>query len=184
MINLPRNAKRWKRAVKLALALVLLADAGLAIYVWRAGAVPAAQEEERARLRLLYDQMGSDVRRAQAIRESLPAVRRDCDTFFEEQFLEAARGYSAVVADLGAIARRAGVAASNVRFSQRELEARGVIEVSVDAVAEGDYRSLVRFINGLERSENFYLLESLALGSTAGGRIKLNLGLKTYFRPS
>lgn len=183
-MTVERNAKRWKRAVRLALGVVLLLDLGLLIYLWRAGAVPAAQAEERAALRLLHEQLGSDVRRAQTIRASLPAVQRDCDTFFSEQFLDAARGYSAVVADLGAIARRAGVTASGVRFSQREIEARGVVEVTVDAVAEGDYGSLVRFINGIERSENFYLLESLALGSTAAGRIKLNLGLKTYFRPS
>jgi hypothetical protein len=182
-MSLARNPKRWKRAVRLALALVLLVDAGLAIYVWRAGTLPRAQAEERAQLRLLHEQLGGDVRRAHAIRQNLPRVREDCDRFFEEQFLDAGGGYSSVVADLNAIARRAGVASPGLRFSQREIEARGVIEVSVDTVAEGDYRSLVRFINGLERSEHFYLLESLALGSTGGGRIKLNLGLKTFFRP-
>mgnify|MGYP001608520988 FL=1 len=65
---------------------------------------------------------------------------------------------------------------------ERPLETRGVTEVTVSATVEGDYVSVVRFINGLERSDNFYLLDSLGLASSTGGSIKLNLQLRTYFR--
>jgi hypothetical protein len=47
---------------------------------------------------------------------------------------------------------------------------------------QGAYPSLVSFINGLERSKSFYLLDSLSLDSSTDGLLKLNLELRTYFR--
>jgi hypothetical protein len=46
---------------------------------------------------------------------------------------------------------------------------------------------VVRFINGLEHSGNFYVLDGLALAGSGSGsvgdmRLKLNLQLRTYFR--
>ena len=53
----------------------------------------------------------------------------------------------------------------------------------MSATVEGAYPGLVKFINGLERSQNFYLLDSLALASGMGGTgVRLNLQLRTYFR--
>jgi hypothetical protein len=40
----------------------------------------------------------------------------------------------------------------------------------------------VRFINGLERSKNFYVLDGLSLAAGSGGNLRLNLRLRTYFR--
>jgi len=86
------------------------------------------------------------------------------------------------VADLSDISNRAGIHTGGVTFKQRELEKRGVTEVEVTTAVEGEYPNLVRFINGLERSKNFYLLDSLTLASSAGGSIRLNLQLRTYLR--
>jgi hypothetical protein len=66
---------------------------------------------------------------------------------------------------------------------QRDRRApRDIVEVGISATVEGDYASLVRLVNGLERSPNFYLLDAMALSSTSGGLIRLNLELRTYFR--
>ena len=41
---------------------------------------------------------------------------------------------------------------------------------------------MIKFINGLEQSKNFYLLNDLHLTSANAGMIKLQLDLRTYFR--
>jgi hypothetical protein len=58
-------------------------------------------------------------------------------------------------------------------------------EVDVTATVNGDYPSVVRFINGLQRSEKFYILDDLTLASAAqnpAAPLRVNLHLKTYFR--
>jgi hypothetical protein len=50
-------------------------------------------------------------------------------------------------------------------------------------VVSGDYSSVVRFVNNLEHSDTFYVLDGLALAANgSGGQLRLNLQLRTYFR--
>jgi Tfp pilus assembly protein PilO len=62
------------------------------------------------------------------------------------------------------------------------VDKHGVNELSINVTMEGPYPSLVSFINALERSGNFYLLDNLALDSSANGMLRLSLELRTYFR--
>lgn len=41
---------------------------------------------------------------------------------------------------------------------------------------------MIRFINGLERSKNFYLVDGLRLASASPGTIRLEIEMHTYFR--
>lgn len=180
-----RGNKQWKKWVRVGLAVVLVLDVLLLYANWRAqGAGPRQQVAQRDRLREEEKLFGADMRRVAAIRDRLSDVQHEAGRFYADEFLSAASGYSTVTADLGKISTSAGLRASNLAFKERPLDSRGVTEITVSATVEGEYVNLVRFINGLERSENFYLLESLSLASSTGGNIKLNLQLRTYFRAS
>ncbi|HEV8383483.1 MAG TPA: type 4a pilus biogenesis protein PilO [Candidatus Acidoferrales bacterium] len=178
-----RNSRQWKRWVRIALAVVLAADALLVYANW--SATDPAARAAAARLEKLHEEHGllkADVERVSAIRDHLSEVQRDADHFYSQEFLPAGMGYSSIISDLGKISKSSGLGTSNVQFKERPLETRGVTEITVTATVEGQYVSLVRFINGLERSSNFYLLDNLTLASSTGGNIKLNLQLRTYFR--
>jgi len=62
------------------------------------------------------------------------------------------------------------------------LDGRGDIHLHQSAGVEGDYEGLIQFLNKLEHSENFYVLDSLALASSTAGKLRLNVQLRTYFR--
>lgn len=179
------SSKPWKKWVRRVLGVILALDAILLVANLRAvsarGDVAQLRQREK-KLQLQHDLLAADGRRVSGIRDHLPQVQRDCDDFFAKQFLDGATAYSTIVADLGEIAKSTGIRTSGVTFKQRELEKRGVSEVEVTTTVEGEYGNLVRFVNGLERSKNFYLLDSLALASSAGGNIRLNLHLRTYLR--
>ncbi len=91
-------------------------------------------------------------------------------------------GYSALEDDLGALARTAGLRTEGLSFRQHPADKRGVTEIEIGATVDGDYPSVVRFIDGLERSDNFYILDSLSLAAGSAGQLKLNLQLRTFFR--
>jgi Tfp pilus assembly protein PilO len=178
-----RKSHRWKIMIRWTLAVLLVADLVLLGLNLRTG--PSVQERHREieQLQRQHDLLAADVRRATDIQKKLAGVQREGDEFFKRELREAASGYSSVVADLGSLAKTAGLKTSAVTFRQQELAGRGVTEVQVSATVEGDYPSLVSFINGLERSRNFYVLDSLMLASsTQAGSLKLNLQLRTYFR--
>jgi Tfp pilus assembly protein PilO len=178
-----RNSKRWKQWVRAVIVAVLAADAILLYVNW--SSTDAGSKAAAAQLLPLRTQerlQGADVRRVTAIRGGLSDVQRNADKFYRDEFLTAGTGYSTIVGDLNRISKASGLRTTNVAFKERTLETRGVTEVTVSATVEGDYVSVVRFINGLERSDNFYLLDSLGLASSTGGSIKLNLQLRTYLR--
>ena len=57
----------------------------------------------------------------------------------------------------------------------------------MDATVTGDYVSVVRFLNSLQRSENLYEVDGLSLtedsqNHTANGPIRVVVHMKTYFR--
>jgi hypothetical protein len=177
-------AKQWKLWVRAAILVVFVLDGGLLVVRWRM-AVTSSREQLQHRVLLLKletARLRANLDQAAQIRARMPQIGTDCDRFYDGQLLGMKNGYPTLIGDLGKIANDAGLHASGVRFSQKDVAAHGVTEIEAEAVIEGDYPGLVRFINGLEQSKNFYLLDSLSLASSAPGRIKLNVRLRTYFR--
>ncbi len=178
-----RRLGAWKKRIRIAILALVGANAALFWYNGQLlGANPQAQDEQRNRLRGQHANFRAAVERAERIRAHLGQVEQDCEKFLVERLLGEETGYSVVVADLGEIARKAGLATRTVSYRPEELAKRNVMEVQVNATVEGSYPSIVRFINGLERSEHFYLMEGLTLASSQGGELRLNLKLRTYFR--
>jgi len=179
-----RSLSPWKKYVTAALSLLFAADIALGVFIWQGGREgPETKRRQRDRLELQAKLLKADVERGEKIKASLPQVGKDCDGFFKEHFLPASAGYSAVVAELTEITRKAGLKTGGVSFQQKELKGHGVTEIVMKTTVEGDYPALIEFIHALERSNNFYLLDNLTLasaGSTPG--IKLNLDLRTFFR--
>ena len=56
----------------------------------------------------------------------------------------------------------------------------GLAELRLDASLSGEYAPLMHFINGLERSKTFFLINGLTLTGQQGGLVNLRLKLNTY----
>ena len=178
-----RNRNRWKIWVGAALGVLLLADLALVYVLWQfAQSGPDAMRMEHARLQSESRLLKADVNRAQAIRTHLPDVGQQCDRFYKDEFLPVSTGYSDVLSDLGAIAGKAGLQTSGITFRQKAIPARGVTEIGITADVEGDYSSIIQFIDGLEQSKKLYLVDNLKLSSQNANHIRLNLEIRTYFR--
>jgi len=177
------RSRQWKKWVRWALLVLAVADVMLVVLRWQTARAATQQEKDQlVRLQKQHDTLGADVERAATIRGNLNGVEHQCNRFVAEQLLDTASGYSALVEDLGRISEKSGLETNSVSYKQRALEKRDVQEVEVQATVQGDYPSLVRFINGLERSSHFYLLDSLTLAPGSTGGVRLNLTLRTYFR--
>ena len=114
---------------------------------------------------------------------------RGLDTKLQSSGAEATRfyndrlpfAYSDVATQLGVLATRTNVRLSRAQYVQ-SVPQNDVTELRVDAAVTGDYRSLALFINGLERSHTFFLIESIGLSGAQNGLVNLRLRLGTYLR--
>ncbi len=164
-------------------ACCLLADVALVGYLWQMNRQgPDELRAERNRLATQAKLLKADVARGEKIRASLPQVKKSCDAFYDQSFLDRITGYSDIETDLDSIAAKAGVKTSGFSFKQKEVKDRGVTEIAIETSVDADYPAVIQFINGLERSKYFYLLDNLELASATTGGIRLQIGLHTFFR--
>jgi Tfp pilus assembly protein PilO len=176
------GSKSRKNAIRVIIGLILLADIALVGVNWHLAATPAAPADELRVLRQRSDLMRADIRRAEAIRAGIPGVQTETASFMEKELRPTSAWASTITDDLGKLAKDSGLQMGTIHFRPKAIEKRGVDEITITITMQGAYPSLVSFINSLERSRSFYLLDSLSLDSSTEGLLKLNLELRTYFR--
>jgi Tfp pilus assembly protein PilO len=175
-----------KQAIIAGVVLLVLADVALAAYSWRLASAPHSPREQLSLEMKQHELLKADIKRAQDIRDKIPAIQKNFDQF-EHSLFPASSGYSAVRSELGEIARKAGIQLVDLSFRQAEISNRGMTQVIVDSTVDGDYKNVIHFLNGVQRSPNLYEVDALALATEnanqgASGAIKVTLHLKTYFR--
>ena len=168
--------------IRAILAVILLADAVLIGVQWKLNGSPHVQATDLNRLGMMVKQYRADNTRLERFKTELPSDEKQWDEFFNGHFHPAGAGYSAISEDLGELSRSAGLRSASITFHQLNPDARGLVQIDIATAVEGDYDGLIQFLNKLEHSENFYVLDSLALASSSVGKLRLNLQLRTYFR--
>lgn len=166
--------------------IVLLADAGLAAYSYELATAPRKSLKESEREGLQLKMLQADISRAQKIKNDMPNIQKDCEKF-EKSLLAASSGSSSLSSELGSVARKSGVRLNDLTFKPTAIPERGLTEVAIDSTITGDYKSVIQFLNGLQRSANNYVVESLTLATDNSNQgpanvIKVGLHLKTYLR--
>jgi Tfp pilus assembly protein PilO len=177
--------KLKKRFIVVLLVLLVAADVTLGVYSWNLASAQSTQQE----LLLLTrnrDLLKKDIQRAKEIRSRIPAIQKDCDAFEQSLFPETT-GYSTVSAELGSLAGKSGLRLDGNAFKPKRLKGSDLTELGIDAQVTGDYRGVVRFLNALQRSDNYYAVEGLSArpaGQAPGGKaaLQVTLHIKTYFR--
>lgn len=90
---------------------------------------------------------------------------------------------SAILAELGALEQKSNVRLSRVQTAFAPA-LRDVTEVRMDASVSGDYTSVMKFINSVERDKMFFVINGLTLSGQQGGLVNLRLKVTTYMRGS
>ena len=175
-IHIQKSIVRW------ALLFILVLDVVLLGLNYKLSQSPQVSAGDLNRLMLLEKFYRADNARLEKFRTELPTDEKQWDEFFTSNFRPATAGYSAVSEDLGELSHSAGLHTDTISFHQHAPDARGLMEIEITTAVEGDYTSLVNFLDKLEHSKNFYVLDSLALASSNGGKQRLNIQLRTYFR--
>ncbi len=89
--------------------------------------------------------------------------------------------YSSIASTLGELEVKSGVRLTRVLYAQGPRDG-DLTEISMDAGVSGAYPQIMRFVNGLERSQTFFVVRAMTLTGQQGGMVNLRLRLSTWLR--
>ncbi len=169
------------------LAALVVADTGFYWLVLRPQEATPLDEAALAELGRQVAQAEAEVTRLERIAQALPTAGRDLSQFVAEHFHAEQTGSSALLAGFERVAGDVGVRPGRIEFRSFELKDRPeLVRMEIRTTVEGGYRNIVQFLETLERSAHFYLVERLGLAASqergAGGDLQLDLQLSTYLR--
>ncbi len=111
-------------------------------------------------------------------------ARAEGDLFMKDYFLSERSAYSTLVAELTEVAGKAKIKIKDHSFTEEPIEgAEHLKMLSISANYEGTYADLVEFVNMLDRSPRFLIIENLtATPQQSGGALNINIRLDTFMR--
>jgi len=163
MANLANTRRNFQN-----ISTVLGVVAGVAALIIFLPLRPSAEQKtaELNAAKLETKRLETEVAPLQGLPEKLGRARGDIASFYKERFPDR---FSAIPEVLGKLSSEHGVRLTDVKYEAAETELTGLQQVTMDAGLSGDYAKVVSFINALERSQTFFLIDSITLGDEGGG---------------
>lgn len=91
--------------------------------------------------------------------------------------------YSQIAGRIGDLAVASQVRLSRVQYTQGK-PGDDLTEITLDASISGQYPAIMRFVNGVERDQTFFVIRTMSLNGQQGGLVNLRIGISTWLRPA
>jgi type IV pilus assembly protein PilO len=174
------DLRRTRKNLKTAIAIMAGADL-LAAIVYFSPLVGSA-ESRRMELNQLQTELNTKTRQVAPLKDlpqKVVLASHQINDFYKRRFPSQS---SQIVTEFGKIAAANGVAIETVKYKLDEAETGGLQPEEIEANLAGNYTSLARFINALERDEMFFIIDSVTLGGQPQGSVKLSMKVETYLK--
>jgi Tfp pilus assembly protein PilO len=117
---------------------------------------------------------------------ALEKARNDLQMIYSQVLSQKKTGVTEIRQELEELAGSMNVSRENVTYSYDLLPEFGLRHFVLSVPVEGSYRDIRLFINGIERSQHFLILERVDLSAersaNQGDNLILNFQLSTYLR--
>ena len=172
------DLKRTRNQLKIVVAVMALIDVvAIAMLLTPiAGSEELRQQQQR---QLWLELKSRESAPWRGLEKKIPLAAHEIEDFYQDRLPS---GYSAISTNLDRLASESGVRMSAEKYAQKEAGISGLERVEVEAELSGDYLQLMRFINALERSRLFFIVNGVELGGEQNGVVKLQIKLETYLR--
>ena len=150
-------------------AFCLLGSLGLLLYQSSfAGRVEVLEADQASALADL-EQIQTEYRDLERFLETAKLGRTGIGDLYADHFSTEPRRLTTAIAEIKRLARQAGLEPSSFAYPSDAVGRYGLQRRGVTFSVEGTYGELRTFINFLELTEQFFILESVRLGSAATG---------------
>src|ERR1700751_4125309 len=97
--------------------------------------------------------------------KKIPLATQQIDEFYKTRFAD---HDSEVAEALESLAKETNVKIQTAKYKWGDPEPVGLRRVEIETSIQGDYQPLAKFLNGLERSKVFFVINSIALAQQNG----------------
>ncbi len=172
-----REARRLLLII--AIVLLVIAAGATAWLLSPSGRNAAYLHDEYNQLQADYEARLKEIGPARDMDQRLAKAREQQAAFYADHIPVR---YSTISETLDALASKNQVQISAIKYDPKDTQIAGLQRVNIAAQFTGDYANEMKFVNALERSKLFFVINSVDLGSAEGGRVRLQINFETYLR--
>ena len=183
------SVSRLRRRTGIVLGALAVFD--LVFYLFAIGPL-AESDRERAQLgdqfKRQVAERSAQVKRLEATVGKVEKARTEGDQLLAGITMERRTAFSSILSELDQAAKQAGVELGDRGYNVEPIEGSDTLGMmTVNVGLQGDYEHLVGFLNLLDRSPRFLIIESLGAapqqtGQQAGARLNISVRLDTFVR--
>jgi Tfp pilus assembly protein PilO len=180
------EASRTHVRLKAALTVLVVVNAVLVFFLFRSPGLSEAQRRQQiARLEAEQRSAERRVQQLTELRQKVQDATKNEQLFAQKNFLPRQSAFSAMLSDLERLAKDNRLEPGDVNYKLDEKSNQlGWTNVSAGLTLEGAYPDLLKFLNQLEKSELFWIIEGLEVSGATGAGLRLKLEASTYLLPS
>jgi len=181
-MNFDLNNISWRdpRVLLRVILFTLLLANLVAFYfvLWPLGGSPEELDAGVARLQQQVVAGRRDLDRLQGVASKMTTARREAEQFEERSFTDRRVAYSTLVGEISRAAQEAGLKVKEHALVNEDVEGSDTLGmITVNGNYEGTYGDLIQFVNRMDRSARFIIIDSLAAQPQQGTNI-LNIAMK------
>ena len=175
------DLRRTRKNLKTALAVMVGLDVVAAVLYF--SPVIGSAETRRQEMNLLQAELTTKTRQVAPLKDlphKVVVANQQITEFYKTRFPSQ---NSQIYTEFGKLAAANGVRIEQVRYKPITEGVSGALQpLDLEADLAGNYTSLAKFINALERDEMFFIINSVTLGGDPQGPVKLSVRLETYLK--
>lgn len=186
---MPKNFRRAVRdprvVVRAILGVFLAANLVAAVLAFKPfGGSADDLRRHRADLQDQLMQMQAHLAETKALASKVEKGRAEGDQFLDHYVTDRRSTFSTIFEELDRTAQDAGIKPRDRNVELNEIEGSDTLQMmSITAGYEGSYESLQKFMNLLDRSPRFLIIESLVASPQQGGQMyTVTLKLDTFVK--
>jgi len=174
------DLRRTRKNIKTVLAVLLGVDVVALVVLF--SPLVGSTDSRRQDLNHLWSELQTKTRQVEPLAnldKKVIIANKQIADFYKKRF---PAQDSQIATEFGKLAVANGVTIEQAKYKVVEAGIGRLEPVEMEADLSGNYVSLAKFINALERDDMFFIINSIALGSQEKGPIKLQMKLETYLK--
>jgi type IV pilus assembly protein PilO len=174
------DLRQTRKDIKTSLAIMLAVDVVAAAVLF--SPLVGSTESRRQELNQLASELRMKTREVEPLgnmKEKVKTANGQITDFYKQRF---PGQQSQIVTEFDKLAAANSVSVEQTKYKVLGDETERLHPVEIEADLSGNYVSLAKFINALERDDMFFLISSIQLGGEQKGPVKLQMKLQTYLK--
>lgn len=165
---------------RIVVGVLLLANLVAGLFAFRPWAdSPLQIEQQIIDMRKQAITRRASIERLKILVDKSDRARKEGDKFLSQYFLGRRSAASTLISELNTMAKASGIKPKEHSFAFDPVEGSDAIAaMTITANYDGTYADLIQYINKIDRSPRFFILEQLSAAPQQGTQGVLNINMK------